>query len=197
MSNTPNSGSLGNSPPESVTDRVRDAMTPGAKTNGDAEQQLWAGSYSGKTMAGIGILIALDSIALVVIALLLGALGAFPVIIAVAAIIGVQVIGYFVVVFYKKLSHSYELSNQRLKHRDGILVRTSNRIELIDIDDVTYKQGPIQSMLGVGNIMIRSSDATHPELVLQGIDKVKEVADLIDNARRAERRKRGIHIESI
>ena len=46
-------------------------------------------------------------------------------------------------------------------------------------------------------IIIRSSDSSHPELVMSGIGDVRKVADLIDDARRAERRKRGLHIESI
>ena len=91
----------------------------------------------------------------------------------------------------------YELTSQRLKHREGILVRSMDRIELIDVDDVMYKQGPIQAMLGVGNITVKSSDSSHPELVLYGIENIREVADRIDDARRDERRKRGLHIEAI
>jgi hypothetical protein len=73
----------------------------------------------------------------------------------------------------------------------------TDRIEVIDIDDVTYEQGLVQRMLGVGTIRIASSDRTHPELVLSGIDGVQQVADTIDDIRRKERRKRGLHIESI
>jgi hypothetical protein len=49
----------------------------------------------------------------------------------------------------------------------------------------------------VGTIHISSSDRTHPELLLLGIDDVKRVADLIDDVRRKERRQRGLHIEAI
>lgn len=98
---------------------------------------------------------------------------------------------------YKKLSVHYELTTQRFIHKSGILKRVTDRIEVIDIDDVTYEQGIIQRMLGVGTIKISSSDRTHPELVLSGIDGVVNVADTIDDVRRKERRKRGLHIESI
>ena len=98
---------------------------------------------------------------------------------------------------YRKMAIHYELSSQRLKHREGILIRKQDRIELIDIDDVMYRQGPIQAMMGVGNITVRSSDTSHPELIMYGIADIRQVADMIDDARRAERRKRGLHIEAV
>ena len=98
---------------------------------------------------------------------------------------------------YRKLGMHYEVSSQRLKHREGILFRKLDRIELIDIDDVVYRQGPIQAIMGVGNITIKSSDSSHPVLDMYGIANIREIADLIDDARRTERRKRGLHIESI
>ena len=79
----------------------------------------------------------------------------------------------------------------------GILSRRTDRIELIDIDDVSYVQGIIQRVLGVGSIKISSSDRSHPELTMIGIDQVEKIADMIDDARRLERRRRGLHIEAI
>ena len=70
-------------------------------------------------------------------------------------------------------------------------------IEVIDIDDVTYTQGVVQRIVGVGTIKISSTDRTHPELALLGIDDVERIADMIDDVRRQERRRRGLHIESI
>ena len=98
---------------------------------------------------------------------------------------------------YRKFSDQYWLTTQRLKHRNGILFRQANRLELIDIDDVSYRQGPVQAMLGLGTIQIKSSDSSHPELDMVGIANVQQVADMIDDARREERRKRGLHIESV
>jgi uncharacterized membrane protein YdbT with pleckstrin-like domain len=98
---------------------------------------------------------------------------------------------------YRKLSVRYELTTQRFIHKTGILRRTTDRIEVIDIDDVTYVQGFVQRMVGVGAIKIKSSDRTHPELALIGIDDVIRIADLIDDIRRQERRRRGLHIEAI
>jgi len=71
------------------------------------------------------------------------------------------------------------------------------RIEVIDIDDVSYTQGPVERIFGVGTIQLTSSDRSHPTLSMIGIGEVTEVAGLLDDIRRAERRRRSLHIESI
>ena len=96
-----------------------------------------------------------------------------------------------------RLSVEYTLTTQRLIHKHGLLHRVTNRVEVIDIDDVSYSQGPIERLLGVGTIKLLSSDVSDPQLVLRGIDNVQKVATLIDNARREERRRRGLYLESV
>ena len=65
------------------------------------------------------------------------------------------------------------------------------------MDDVSYDQGIIERLLGVGTIRVTSSDRTHPEIALRGIDGVHEVATMMDDARRRERLRRGLHIEAV
>ena len=154
----------------------------------DEEQDLWAGGYSGKAMYGTWVLGGLVTIGLI------AGMFAFPPVGFAIPILWIFLAGALA---YKKLSVHYELTTQRFIHQSGILKRVTDRIEVIDIDDVTYEQGLVQRVLGVGTIRIASSDRTHPELVLSGIDGVANVADTIDNIRRKERRKRGLHIESI
>lgn len=163
----------------------------------EAETTLWTGRYSPRAMigtwAGLGVLT-------IVVPLLLGltSLGATRTVWIVAtALIGLGWIWGLGTALYRILGDHYELTSQRLKHRHGILFRKVNRIELIDIDDVMYEQGPVQAMMGIGTIRLQSSDASHPQLALPGIDSVRRVSDLIDDARREERRKRGLHIEAI
>jgi uncharacterized membrane protein YdbT with pleckstrin-like domain len=154
----------------------------------DEEQNLWAGGYSGKAMYGTWLLGGLVTIGLIAGAFAFPPIG-----------FGIPLLWIFMgaAFAFKKLSVHYELTTQRFIHKSGILKRVSDRIEVIDIDDVTYEQGLVQRLLGVGTIRIASSDRTHPELVLSGIDGVQEVANTIDDVRRKERRKRGLHIESI
>ena len=105
--------------------------------------------------------------------------------------------GLVVRLLYLQLSRHYLLSNQRFVHERGLLCREIDRIESIDIDDVSYVQGPLERMLGVGTIRILSSDQSHPTLKLPGIENVQTVAALIDETRRQERRRRGLYVESV
>jgi membrane protein YdbS with pleckstrin-like domain len=159
------------------------------------ESELWTGGYSPKAMYGGWVAAALATIAgIVVVALfwpepfgwsLLG--------VAALAIWG----GLLLTLAYRRVSVKYRLTSQRLFHEKGVLRRVTDRIELIDIDDVTLEQGIVERVLGVGTIRVSSSDRTTPELLMPGIDDVKTVADTIDQARRSERQRRGVFIESV
>jgi len=161
----------------------------------DNEDDLWSGSYSHLAMIGTWVGAGVATVAAVVVGLLasLGGQGWLALLGAVV-LVWALLVGWY---FYRRLSVHYRLTSQRLLHEAGLLWRTVDRIELIDIDDVTYKQGPVERLFGVGAVLISSSDKTSPELLLPGIENVREVADLIDDARRRERRSRGLHIESV
>jgi membrane protein YdbS with pleckstrin-like domain len=165
------------------------------------ERELWEGGYSPKAMVGVWVLLAIVSVAIVILAIMLsaGTLGVgAPVVVPVA--VGIVVVMWLVglaVMLVRKWSMRYTVTTQRLIHRRGILSRTTDRIELIDVDDITFRQGLVERMVGVGTIEVSSSDVTHPKLALLGIDDVQRIADVIDDARRTERRRRGLHIESI
>jgi len=111
-----------------------------------------------------------------------------------SAILWLGLLGYLA---YQKLATSYRLTSQRFIHQTGVLLRTTNRIEVLDMDDVAFTQGIVERFIGTGTITILSSDKSHPKLVMRGIDRVHEVSELIDVTRRQERRKRGLHIEAI
>ncbi len=171
-----------------------------ARNGGDgiAEVDLWQGSYSPRAMCGTwlaaGIVTLLGLLAMF-FGYGLGGNGTAWLAFGAATLLVWLVPSS--IALYRKLVHHYELTSQRLKHREGFLVRTMHRVELIDVDDVVYRQGPIQQLLDVGDITIKSSDDTHPQLFLRGIASVKKVANQIDDARRGERRRRGLHIESV
>jgi membrane protein YdbS with pleckstrin-like domain len=159
------------------------------------EHELWQGGYSPKAMYGPWIGAALATIAgLVAVAFLRNDTTGW-IIFAVAAILLWAAL--LLMLLYRKVSVKYRLTNQRLFHEVGVLRRVTDRIEVIDIDDVTVEQGLVERILGVGTIHVSSSDRTTPELLMPGIDNVKQVADTIDHARRAERQRRGLFIESV
>jgi membrane protein YdbS with pleckstrin-like domain len=163
---------------------------------GEAEQPLWEGSYSPKAMIGswIGAGVA-TVIALICGVLFLPAAAlAWPILIGVVAIMWIALVLTYL---YRKFSVGYALTTQRFIHQRGLLWRTTDRVELIDIDDIAVTQGPVERMLDCGTIRVTSSDKTHPELLMPGIDAVRQVASVIDDERRKERRRRGVHIEAV
>lgn len=159
------------------------------------EEELWHGSYSKFAMLGAWIGAGLLSLASIVLGLF-GTVthSAWVAIIALNAIVWAGLLAKY---FYLRFSQHYTLSSQRFTHMRGLLWRQTDRIEVIDIDDVSFTQGPVERMFGIGTVRITSSDQSHPELALPGIENVQIVAGLIDDARRKERRRRGLYIESV
>jgi len=178
--------------PETPADRFRPPSENGEE---EPEVDIWEGAYCSKAMIGKWISAGTLTVVAIVSMLKIKSLSEnWKIVLLVLALLWVGLVLMF---FYRKLNVRYQLTTQRFIHRSGILTRVSNRIEVIDIDDVTYHQGLIERLFNVGSIQLVSSDRTHPELWLRGIDNVKEVADEIDDLRRKERRRRGLHIESI
>jgi membrane protein YdbS with pleckstrin-like domain len=158
------------------------------------EEELWNGRFSPRAMAGRFILAVLVTIAatLGVAVWWRSAAGWITLAIGLALVWGVLGLAYL----NRRMGVHYRLTRFRLIHERGILGRTTDRIETIDIDDVTVHQGPIERLMDVGTVIVASSDRTEPLLRLVGIDHVNSVADLIDNTRRAERQRRGLHLET-
>jgi membrane protein YdbS with pleckstrin-like domain len=166
----------------------------GAAAAAEPDRELWKGSYSPKAMIGWWILEGVLVVAAVVASIFLPT----PITWIAAAVI-VAGFGLWLLLWLaiRRLSLEYALTTHQLTHREGLLRRVTNRIETIDIDDVTHEQNLVERFLGVGSILVVSSDKSHPRLILIGIDDVQRVADLINNTSREERRKRGAFIEQV
>jgi hypothetical protein len=177
-----------------VNNTFRDAVSSRQEAADLPEEELWQGGYSSKAMIGAWSLSGLISIAALTIAIW----AQWSVLWWVFGI-GVPALWIFqaVKLLYRRMNIRYWLTTQRFIHEQGIFRRITDRIEIIDMDDIAFEQSLLERTVGVGTISISSSDHSHPELHMLGIDKVKEVAGMIDDARRSERRRRGLHIESI
>jgi membrane protein YdbS with pleckstrin-like domain len=172
-------------------------MNPSARNSDDSEATLWEGNYSAKAMIGSWLLGIVATVLLLAGGIFLNTMFPGIALLVAAGLILLLWIALGLQLLYRKWSVRYQLTNQRFIHRRGILKQVTDRIETIDMDDITFEQGIVQRMLGVGTIRITSSDRTHPELRLIGIEDVQRIANLIDSARRKERVRRGIHIEAV
>lgn len=186
-------------PPEmNAADKFREQVqsTKESVEDYEPEEELWNGGYSAKAMVGTWILLGIVSVGTLILPFFLAFLAFLTVPISLGLIVVIWLVGA-VVYGVRRFGVHYELTSQRFIHQTGILTRNTDRIEVIDIDDVSFTQGPVQRMLGVGRITITSSDRSHPLLHMIGIADVKNVAGVIDDVRRKERRRRSLHIEAI
>jgi membrane protein YdbS with pleckstrin-like domain len=179
------------SPAESAIERFQAAGR--GRGESPSEKELWSGTYSPKAMIGPAIGAAVVTAIGAIGAAMAGPIGGIAFVIGLVLVWG----GLALVLLYRRLTVRYRLTTYRFFHDTGLLTRVGNRVEVIDIDDVTVHQGLIERMFGVGTIHISSSDTTHPELSLPGIEDARQVADLIDGTRRAERQRRGMFMENV
>lgn len=170
-------------------------LSPRTPLAEDDETVIWTGSFSAKGLIHSWLLAILITIVLPAGGIWVSAKATEWLVLI--GIIGLVWIGLGLFLLLQRLNIHYELTNHRLIHRSGILLRRTNRIELIDMNDVSHEQGIIERLVNVGTIEITSSDRSHPIIDLPGIANVNEIAMLIDDARLRERSRRGVHIEQI
>jgi uncharacterized membrane protein YdbT with pleckstrin-like domain len=146
-------------------------------------------------MVGAWLLCALVTIVLLVVGAMWVRSGVLWLVLLVVALLTWGYPAFLLI--HRRLSIRYRLTSQRFFHEQGILRHKTDRIEVIDIDDIAYDQTIVQRMVNVGTIHITSSDRSHPVFDVHGVENVKEVASLMDSARRKERIRRGLHIEAV
>ena len=74
---------------------------------------------------------------------------------------------------------SYQLTADRLVCQQGIFHRTLDEVELYRIKDYTIVAPLLYRWLGIADLVLVTSDKTHPMLVLQGITDAYLVKELI------------------
>jgi hypothetical protein len=157
-----------------------------------SEETLWEGSFSPKAMLGTAVGCGILSIVLLVVAVVYAA-GIWRWL-ALAAILLVWLAAGLRLAA-RRLGIRYRLTNQMFYHQRGVLNRVTDRIELIEIHDVTYEQSLFDRLVDVGRIKVESSDRTHSTFFLRGVENVESVAQMIDKARRGEQVRRGRRID--
>jgi membrane protein YdbS with pleckstrin-like domain len=187
-------GSPPAAPQPTAVEKMKAQMETTRNSPEDPEHDLWKGGFSPKAMLGYWLLAGIVTI----VAIVVGVVSVNPVVWIIGIAIAFSLwVAFALYLLYQRLGVEYQLTTQRLFHRQGILARVTNRIEVIDIDDVQFTQSLVERFLGVGTIRILSTDISDPKLIMTGIDDVKNVADIIDKVRRDERRRRGLHIETV
>jgi uncharacterized membrane protein YdbT with pleckstrin-like domain len=177
-------------------ERLQQAADQQRSEADEPEEAIWQGTFSSRAMIGNWILAGAVTVILPIVIVMTGIGNWYTWWGYLVLSLGMW-LWFALQLAYRKMTVRYRLTSQRLIHESGLLKRVTNRMEVIDIDDVTFEQKIVERMMGVGSIKIISSDRTHPELWMRGIENVRHVATQIDDIRRKERRKRALHIEAI
>lgn len=80
---------------------------------------------------------------------------------------------WVVVPFLKWLTSTYTFTNRRIITRRGILVKTGHDLPLSRINNVAYRRGPVDQMLGCGTLVLTT--AADQPVTLEDIPDVEKV----------------------
>ena len=83
----------------------------------------------------------------------------------------------------------YRLTTERFEITKGVLSRRVDQIELYRVKDLSVEEPLWLRLVGRGNLIVRSSDRTHPVLVLQGLRECRMLRDRVRGL--VEKRRRG------
>jgi uncharacterized membrane protein YdbT with pleckstrin-like domain len=86
----------------------------------------------------------------------------------------------------------YEVSDQRIRLHRGVFSRRTDSIELYRVKDVTFVQPFSMRMVGIGNVVLSTSDAVTPGLVIHGVPDAETLREKILQATDRIRDRKGV-----
>ena len=93
---------------------------------------------------------------------------------------------------FLSLVENYIVTNERLKVNTGLTSRHVENFELIRIQDIDFKQGMAERMMGIGDINIHGQDASNPEVILRNISDPEKVYEIMRRAWLESRKRHGL-----
>ncbi len=148
---------------------MADGLAPG-------EQLVLRFHPHGKTLVKPAGLLLLILAAAIVVIIVLPANNShlWPIRVAVGAAALLSALVWFGVPFLKWRTTTYELTNRRLRLREGIVSRSGRDFPLNRISDVSFRQGLIDRLFGCGQLIVESP-GEQGQLVLNEIPEVRQV----------------------
>lgn len=93
---------------------------------------------------------------------------------------------------FLSIVEDYLLTTERISIVSGFLSRKIENFELIRVQDIDYKQGITERMLGIGDIFIRGHDSSDPEIQLRNVAHPEEVYETLRKAWLDARKRHGL-----
>jgi len=171
------------------------SFTAPADATGGAEQELWIGRTSWKHFTGritFWLVVNIVAATLLISNRPLGNALQWTLI-----VFGVMTLVVFGSILWSVLSQRLKVTSQRLIIERGILSQTIDQLELMRVDDLRIHKSLMDRLLGLGTIeIISTTDATHPEIRMVGIESPDDVGELV-RARMRAMRQRAMFIENV
>lgn len=73
----------------------------------------------------------------------------------------------------------YELTSQRLRVRTGVLSKEVNELELYRVKDFKIEQPFLLRLFSVANIVLDTSDKSHPTISILAVDNAEALLSMI------------------
>lgn len=93
---------------------------------------------------------------------------------------------------FLSLVEYYLITSERLRVVSGFLSRNIENYELVRIQDIDFKQGVHERMMGIGDITIRGHDPSHEKIVLRNVRDPEQVYELLRKAWLEARKRHGL-----
>jgi uncharacterized membrane protein YdbT with pleckstrin-like domain len=97
---------------------------------------------------------------------------------------------------YGMLNYHYRLTTERLFVSTGVFSKTIDQLELVRVDDVRIRKSLVERIVGLGTVEIISTDASHTETILRGIEDPERLADMVRHHMR-QLRQQSVYVERL
>ncbi|MGA2678336.1 MAG: PH domain-containing protein [Sedimentisphaerales bacterium] len=103
------------------------------------------------------------------------------------------------ILFYKawkiRMTH-YEVSPDRIEYGEGIFDRKVDNLDMFRVVDIKLRRNALDLVVGVGTVILTTTDKSHPEFEFKKIKNSHELYDIIKKAAlSADRRTNVVHME--
>jgi uncharacterized membrane protein YdbT with pleckstrin-like domain len=87
---------------------------------------------------------------------------------------------------------SYEVTDQRIRIRQGVFSRRTDSLELYRVKDASFVQPFVMRLVGIGNVALETSDSSNPLLVIRGVPDADALRERILKAVDVIRDRKGV-----
>ena len=93
---------------------------------------------------------------------------------------------------FLSMVEDYVVTSERIKVITGFLSRNIENFELIRVQDIDYKQGIRERMLGIGDVVVRGHDPSDPTIELRNVAHPEDVYEMLRKAWLDARKRHGL-----